>query len=174
MSTSLNLLLYRSYCRLRSISLLACTRMSWNPVPCAPLTKLFSQSSIEWKQAPVLKKGSRHKVANYRPISLTSIVVNWDSRIGYTHRTIKFSTLKMCHQQHGFICKKSCFTNSNLLATFEDWTSTLDQGYGVDVIYLDYNKAFDSVPHQRLLCKLEAYGIRGNLLSWLSNFVFRE
>jgi len=57
------------------------------------------------------------------------------------------------------------------LATFEDWIRTLDQGYGVDVIYLDYSKVFDSVPHQRLLCKLEAYGIRGNLLSWLSNFL---
>jgi len=73
------------------------------------------------------------------------------------------------YQQHGIICKKSCFTN--LLATFEDWTSTLDQGYGVDVIYLDYSKAFDSIPHQSLLCKLEAYGICGNLLSWLSNFL---
>jgi len=75
----------------------------------------------------------------------------------------------LSHQQHGFICKQSCFTN--LLATFEDWTSTMNQGYNVDVIYLDYSKAFDSVPHQRLLCKLEAYSIRGNLLSWLSNFL---
>jgi len=51
----------------------------------------------------------------------------------------------LSHQQHGFICRKSCFTN--LLVTFEDWTRILDQGYGVDVIYLDYSKAFDSVPH---------------------------
>jgi len=59
------------------------------------------------------------------------------------------------------------------LETFEDWPTALDQGYGVDV-YLDYSKAFDSVPHQRLLSKLEAYGIRHNLLSWLRNFLLNR
>jgi len=54
--------------------------------------------------------------------------------------------------QHGFIKKKSCFTN--LLTTLEDWTAVIDQGYGVDVAYLNFSKAFDSVPHQRLLQKL--------------------
>ena len=55
--------------------------------------------------------------------------------------------------QHGFIRKKSCFTN--LLTTLvQDWTSAVDQGYGVDVAYLDFSKALDSVPHQRLLQKL--------------------
>ena len=75
------------------------------------------------------------------------------------------------HQQHGFMCNKSCLIN--LLETFEDWTSVVDQGYGVDVVYLDYSKAFDSVhvPHRRLISKLEAYSVRGNLSLWLSNFL---
>jgi len=62
--------------------------------------------------------------------------------------------------QHGFMKKKSCFTN--LLATLEDWTIAVDQGYGVDVAYLDFSKAFDSVPYQRLLQKLatSSYGFR--------------
>ena len=47
----------------------------------------------------------------------------------------------------------------------------LDSGLGVDVIYLDYSKAFDSVPHLRLIGKLQAYGIRGNLLKWIENFL---
>ena len=44
-------------------------------------------------------------------------------------------------------------------------------GFGVDVIYLDYSKAFDSVLHLRLISKLQAYGIKGDLLKWISNFL---
>ena len=47
----------------------------------------------------------------------------------------------------------------------------MDQGFGIDVIFLDYSKAFDSVPHHRLISKLEAFGVRGNLSLWLSNFL---
>ena len=59
----------------------------------------------------------------------------------------------------------------SLVQTFEEWTATLDQGFGVDVIYLDYSKAFDSVPYQRLVAKLEAYGIWGDLSMWMLNFL---
>ena len=51
------------------------------------------------------------------------------------------------------------------------WTGALNSGLGVDVIYLDYSKAFDSVPHLRLISKLQAYGIRGYLLKWIKNFL---
>ena len=59
----------------------------------------------------------------------------------------------------------------NLVETFEDWTAAVDQGYGVDVVYLDYSKAFDSVPHLRLIEKLKGYGIGGNLLNWMKSFI---
>ena len=71
--------------------------------------------------------------------------------------------------QHGFIKKKSCFTN--LLTVLEDWTSAVDKGYGVDVAYLDFSKAFDSVPHQRLIQKLSSYGFSGKLLLWIKSFL---
>ena len=74
------------------------------------------------------------------------------------------------HYQHGFVSKKSCFTN--LLETFEDWTLAIDEGFGIDVIYLDYSKAFDSVPHFRLIEKLRGYGLSGILLSWLADFLW--
>ena len=53
----------------------------------------------------------------------------------------------------------------------EDWTRSLDEGYGIDVIYLDYRKAFDTVAHQRLIKKLQQIGFGGNLIKWLSSFL---
>ena len=50
-----------------------------------------------------------------------------------------------------------------------DWS--LNSGYATDIIYFDFKKAFDSVPHHRLLLKLKSYGISGNLLSWLNSFL---
>ena len=70
--------------------------------------------------------------------------------------------------QHGFTHGRSCLTN--LLATFEAWTRLLDEGYGLDVIYLDYRKAFDTVPHCKLIMKLSSMGIIGKLLAWLDDF----
>ena len=64
-------------------------------------------------------------------------------------------------EQHGFISGKSCTTQ--LLEYMEDITQAIDNGDDVDVIYLDFCKAFDRVPHTRLLRKLHGYGIRGEL-----------
>ena len=64
--------------------------------------------------------------------------------------------------------RKSC--PINLLKSFHNWIHSVDDGFGVDIIYLDYKKAFDSVPHCRLLHKLEGYG-SGNLLLWLTDFL---
>ena len=58
-----------------------------------------------------------------------------------------------------------------MLETFEAWTRILDEGFGVDVAYLDYRKAFDTVPHRRLLVKLDRLGIQGKLLGWIGSFL---
>ena len=73
------------------------------------------------------------------------------------------------NHQHGFIKTKSCVTQ--LLESIEKLAELLDQGYSVDVIYLDFQNTFDSVPHQRLLKKIYGYGIRGNLYSWIEDFL---
>ena len=57
------------------------------------------------------------------------------------------------------------------LEVLEHWTSSMDEGYGVDVIYLDYRKVFDTVPHRRLLTKLKIIGITGELLEWIKDFL---
>ena len=64
---------------------------------------------------------------------------------------------------------RSCSTQ--LLKVLDEWTKQIDQGLPIDVIYMDFAKAFDSVPHKRLLLKLSAYGIRGKLLDWIGSFL---
>ena len=71
--------------------------------------------------------------------------------------------------QHKFISGKSCL--SNLLETVELILQYLDNGNEVDLIYLDFCKTFDSVPHSRLLIKLQSFGITGNTLAIIENFV---
>ena len=60
---------------------------------------------------------------------------------------------------------------TQLLITLELWTKILDRGVSLDCIYLDFKKAFDSVPHERLLSKLDAYGIGGPLKAWIKDFL---
>lgn len=71
--------------------------------------------------------------------------------------------------QHGFRNHRSCVTQ--LLEVLNDLSKMIEDGDCIDIIYLDFSKAFDTVPHQRLLTKLNAYGIDGNLLKWIESFL---
>ena len=144
-----------------------------------PLALIFTKSLAEgklpeqWKEAnvtPLFKKGDKSKPGNYRPVSLTCVLCKVmeslirDSVIEHLEKNSLLSK-----HQHGFVAGRSCTTN--LLAVLEDWTSSLDDGIPVDAIYLDFAKAFDSVPHKRLVNKMSAYGIKGNVLSWITDFL---
>ena len=71
--------------------------------------------------------------------------------------------------QHGLVRNRSCLTN--LLVFIEEVTNYIDRGYPVDVIYSDFQKVFDKVPHKRLLMKLAAHGITGNVLKWIESWL---
>ena len=71
--------------------------------------------------------------------------------------------------QFGFLEGKSTVTQ--LLICYNDRASSRNNSTPTDVIFLDFTKAFDSVPHERLLLKLKGYGIEGNLLQWFRNFL---
>ncbi len=126
---------------------------------------------MEWKSAtitPIFKnKGSKHKATNYRPVSLTSIPCKILEKIirkkimEHMNHNNFFTTF-----QHGFLEGRSCVTN--LLSSLDYWTRVLDEKGAIDCIYMDFRKAFDSVPHIRLLHKLESYGIH---LKWLEDFL---
>lgn len=127
----------------------------------------------EWKRAqvtPIFKKGDKFDASNYRPISLTSAICKVAERI-IVNQLLKFLSDNniLPDNQHGFLPDRSVTTN--LLSAVNAWTSSLDTNVPTDVIYLDFEKAFDRVPHQRLLSKLEHYGVRGNLLNWIKMYL---
>ena len=74
--------------------------------------------------------------------------------------------------QHGFRNKQSC--ESQLVITTEDIARNLDNNQQVDMLILDFSKAFDTVPHKRLLKKMESYDINGNILSWLEAWLTQQ
>ena len=125
-----------------------------------PLAMLFNLSlkarvlPIDWKRAlvtPIFKKGSRYNANNYCPVSLKSQVCKVLEHFVSTFitRHLIQNNLLSQQQQHGFTSGRSCLTN--LLTALNDWSSNLDNSVGTDVIYLDFQKAFDKVPHRRLL-----------------------
>jgi len=71
--------------------------------------------------------------------------------------------------QHGFTKNRSCLTN--LLEYLEFVSSYIDRGIPVDVVYLDFQKAFDKVPHRRLLARVESMGISGMVSRWIENWL---
>ena len=75
----------------------------------------------------------------------------------------------ICREQHGFTPGRSCVTQ--LLDTLDCWTEILDNGGSIHAIYMDFRKAFDSVPHRRLLHKVRAHGIQRSVLDWIDAFL---
>ena len=126
----------------------------------------------EWKQTnvvPVFKKGDKHSVKNYRPISLLCVVSKVMERCIFNH-LYPFVAPFIHHLQHGFMKHKSC--TSQLLKVYNTIGSILDKGGQIDIIFLDFSKAFDCIDHTMLLYKLHnLFGIGGNLLMWIQDYL---
>lgn len=144
-----------------------------------PVTLLFQQSIQEgklpqiWKDAnvtPLFKKGSKSNPGNYRPVSLTCILCKVLESI-IRDKLVKhmLENNLLSKHQHGFISGRS--SSTNLLTVLDAWTEALDNSTPIDAIYLDFAKAFDSVPHERLARKLKMYGVTGSALIWIQQFL---
>ena len=150
----------------------------------SPLAKVFSLSLSSgkfptlWKSArvvPILKSGNRSDVSNYRPISLLYIpivskmleryvyMLLWDHLINHAPLSVN---------QWGFQSGRSTVTS--LLATTHDWHRFLDQRKDVMCVFFDFQKAFDTVPHRRLMTRLVELGIHPTLLAWLCSYLSRR
>jgi hypothetical protein len=148
-------------------------------VICTPLNIIF-QTSLRtqklprsWKMANVTaiyKKGSKKLAGNYRPVSLTSVVCKMmETLIRDTLVTYMKQNHLLSDKQFGFISGRS--TVLQLIQVLDSWMNILDSGGCVDIIYCDFMKAFDKVPHNRLIQKLAHYGIEDPVLGWIKEFL---
>ena len=121
---------------------------------------------VDWKETniiPLFKKGSRNKSENYRPVSLTSVICKLLERLIKDHMVDFLVRNKLLNpSQHGFLKSRSCLTNVMFF-----WKK--DEGSPVAIIYLDFQKASDKVPHQRLLLKLKAHDIGDGIIDWIEH-----
>jgi len=147
----------------------------------APVVSTIFRKSLEkgevpeeWRQAnitPIFKKGSKTQATNYRPVSLTSVCCKMIESIIRDELVTHLKKNKLISSsQHGFMKNRSCATN--LLEYLEYLTSEADKGQAIDVLYLDFAKALDKVPTQRLLKKLKAHGVEGEVYRWMERWLY--
>ena len=147
---------------------------------------IFNQSLIhatvpdDWRQAnvaPIYKKGEKYDPANYRPVSLTCICCKTLEHI-LVSKIMQHLSEHDIHvlvgSQHGFRSGRSCETQ--LVQFIHDLRESLDGAHNrghkqTDLIIMDFAKAFDKVPHRRLAYKLEYYGIRNDILQWITTWL---
>ena len=150
--------------------------VSFISLPIAILLNRTMQEGViprDWKRAfvsAIFKKGSKSIAENYRPISLTSLVCKlMETFIKNAIMAHLVSNGLLSSKQFGFTGGRSTVTQ--MLNYLDKCIEKIVAGKVVDCIYLDFAKAFDTVPHKRLLNKLKAYGISGELLNWIKAFL---
>ena len=143
------------------------------------LYKLYRKSAEErkapqgWKIGnvpPIYKKGPKEDPGNYRPVCLTSVPCKIFESIIVDLIVDHLEKNKLLlDSQHGFRQKRSCL--SNLLEFFHNMFSIYDSSRAIDIIYLDFQKAFDKVPHKKLMTKVRALGIIGETADWIEDWL---
>ena len=116
------------------------------------------------------KKGRKDSIENYRPISLTCILCKvMESIISDYIMTYFFEYDLFSKFQYGFIKGRSAALQ--LIKVIDDLTMNLEHGKQTDILYTDFEKAFDKVSHRRLLSKLRSYGINDQVIEWIKSFL---
>src|SRR6266516_2142340 len=144
-----------------------------------PLRIIYNQSFREgkipelWRRAnvtPIYKKGVKSDPLNYRPVSLMCILCKILEKIIEQRMIDEITNQKwFTSAQHGFTTNRS--TVSNLVKFYDGVTEEMDIGHPVDIIFLDLAKAFDSVPHTKLLIKLRSLHIDSRIVNWIEDYL---
>ena len=144
-----------------------------------PVCQLYNRSLLDaelpsdWRSAWVVgihKGGSKTSASNYRPVSLTCVLCKCLEKLIRVHVTKYLAQQNLLSSaQHGFTNGKSCL--SNLLCFMDEVTRRIDEGQHIEVCYLDFSKAFDSVNHRLLQQKLGCFGLTWQLKSWIGAFL---
>ena len=143
------------------------------------LSFIFQQSyncgvvPTQWRQAlvaPIHKSGLKSDPSNYRPISLTCICCKVMEHIVLSDLSKHLAANNiLTEDQHGF--RQRLSTTTQLTSVVHDWSSILQKCSQVDIVFLDFQKAFDRVPHQRLRSKLENYGVIRDSQAWIMSLL---
>ena len=133
----------------------------------------FGEIPMDWSLAFItatFKKGNKSDPVNYRPVSLTSIICKLMETMVREDVMKHMKSYKLFSQkQFGFLSGRS--TVLQLIKVIDNWMCTLDEGGAVDVIYCDFMKAFDKMPHGRLLEKIRSYNVGEKCLMWMEAFL---
>ena len=131
-------------------------------------TNTFSADWKDHKICPIPKKGDLCLVNNYTPISLLPVLSKVLESIVYK-KIIDFIRPQLNKHQFGFLKNRSCL--SQMLAFFSNIFKNIEKKKPSDIVYLDFSKAFDTVPHDELLLKLWRIGITGSLWYWMKSYL---
>lgn len=145
-----------------------------------PLTLICNKSFEEctfpskWKSAyvvPIHKNGDKNNIKNYRPISKLNI---FGKVLELAVHNILINSVKslIIPEQHGFFPCRSIDTN--LVSYSDHILSAMDCQTQMDSVYTDFSKAFDKINHNILIMKLSEIGIHGDLLRWLTSYLFNR
>ena len=134
------------------------------------------ESPEVWKEAiitPIFKGGNKELSANYRPVSLTSQLAKLLERIIRWY-LVKYLEINNAFpdSQHGF--RECRSTVSQLLEHYEDIVDALEKNSNIDIVMLDYSKAFDKINISILLKKLKILGVGGKIAKWIGNFLINR
>ena len=149
----------------------------------APVLQCIFQQSLDtgelpldWRKAnitPLFKKGATTDPANYLPVSVTCTCCKLLEHIFDSNLMRHLSSHNiLADNQYAFRKHRSC--ESQLILTTNDLAKNFSDKKTTDMAVLDFLKAFDVIPHQRLLMKLDYYGIRSNTKRWISGFLTKH
>lgn len=124
-----------------------------------------------WKTSyviPIHKSGDKSDIQNYRPICIISTIAKLFERLVTQYLSTMLSS-EIIPQQFGFCAGRN--TELNLLTYTHYLLEALESGAEVHAVYTDFSKAFDRVPHNIIMRRLESLGVNGSLLSWIESLI---